>query len=105
MILAKFQIEDKEYCYIYCNNRYGWDQYYKDTFSPLTQDINLLILSICNGSYEEKKQQARNLAIDYSNNFSSLSWSYSELAEICNFFEKVGKRYGLLKEFHENGIC
>lgn len=32
------------------------------------------------------------------------NWSYSELSEIQSFFEANGKRYGLIKEFTENGI-
>lgn len=30
--------------------------------------------------------------------------SYSELAEVGERFYMLGKRYGLLKEFRENGI-
>ena len=29
----------------------------------------------------------------------------SDMAQIYGWFEKMGKRYGLLKEFRENAIC
>lgn len=105
MFLAKYELDNKEYNYIYYNNRNGWEEYHKDTFSPYTKNMDLLILKVSGKNYEERKQCLYDLAIDYSYNFASLSWSYGELAEICNFFETNGKRYGLLKEFKENAIC
>lgn len=30
---------------------------------------------------------------------------WSDLATWGEFFAKYGKRYGLMREFHENGIC
>ena len=55
-------------------------------------------------TYAEKKDYLRELAIDFQSNFSSLCWSEFELAVIRNYFYVNGKRYGLLKEFKENGI-
>ena len=55
--------------------------------------------------YETKKEMARQEAIDWQNDFSNHNYSYGELAEFGEHFEKLGKRYGLLKEFRENGIC
>ena len=37
--------------------------------------------------------------------FSEHNYSWGELAEWGDYFRKMGKRYGLLKEFRENGIC
>lgn len=105
MFLAKYELDNKEYNYIYCNNMNGWDQYHKDTFSPDTKDIELLILKVSGKNYEDRKSYLQDLAINYSNNFASLSWSYGELINIQDFFFKNGKRYGLLKEFKENAIC
>lgn len=90
---------------IYFKNRYGYEQFFKDTFSPINEDIQVLDLKVKGNTYEERKASLEDLAIDYSNNFASLSWSYSELAEIGDFFYRNGKRYGLLKEFRENAIC
>lgn len=56
-------------------------------------------------TYEIKKEMARREAIDWQNDFCNHNYSYGELAEFGYYFEKLGKRYGLLKEFRENGIC
>ena len=55
--------------------------------------------------YENKKEQLRNKAIEWQTDFSNRSYSYGELAEYECYFRKAGRRYGLLKEFIENGIC
>ena len=55
--------------------------------------------------YETKKEMARQEAIDWQNDFGNHNYSYGELAEFGEHFEKLGRRYGLLKEFRENGIC
>lgn len=105
MFLAKFNDEGQEKFYIYCDCFEGWQEFHKDTFSPLISDLEILKFSISGKTYKEKKENARDLAIDYQLNFSGLSWSYGELVEINDYFEKIGKRYGLLQEFKENGIC
>lgn len=56
-------------------------------------------------TYETKKEMARQEAIDWQNNPFQDSQSYEEIQEAAEYFEKLGKRYGLLKEFRENGIC
>ena len=56
-------------------------------------------------TYEAKKGRARQEAIDWQNDFCNHDYTYGELAEFGYYFEKLGKRYGLLKEFRENGIC
>lgn len=55
--------------------------------------------------YETKKEMARQEAIDWQNNPFQDSRSYEEIQEAAEYFEKLGKKYGLLKEFRENGIC
>lgn len=55
--------------------------------------------------YQKGKERARQLAIDYSNGEMSRPMSWGEAAEISAKFERLGRRYGLLREFHENGIC
>ena len=56
-------------------------------------------------TYEIKKEMVRQKAIDWKNDFCNHNYSYGELAEFGYYFEKLGRRYGLLKEFRENGIC
>ena len=55
-------------------------------------------------TYETKKENARQEAIDWQSDFCNHNYSYGELAEFGYHFEKLGRRYGLLKEFRENGI-
>ena len=56
-------------------------------------------------SYQEMKEQVRQEAIDWQDEASEQNLSYGELAEAAEHFEKLGRRYGLLQEFRENGIC
>ena len=55
--------------------------------------------------YATKKAVARQEAIDWQNDFGNHNYSYEEMQEAAEHFEKLGRRYGLLKEFRENGIC
>lgn len=55
-------------------------------------------------TYEYKKARAREKAIQWQYEFSEHNYSMYELYEFGVYFEKLGKRYGLLKEFRENGI-
>ena len=55
-------------------------------------------------TYAERKEEARQEAIEWQLDFSHHNYSYSELAEFAAHFERVGRRFGLLREFHENGI-
>lgn len=56
-------------------------------------------------TYREKKAKIRAEAIRWQAEFSEHNYSYSELADWQAYFEKMGKRYGLLTEFKENAIC
>lgn len=55
--------------------------------------------------YNRLKEAARQAAIEWQLTSSDEPMSWSEVAEVCQRFYKLGKRYGLLKEFRENGIC
>jgi len=56
-------------------------------------------------TYAERKERAREKAIDWQLNESNKPMSWGEVAEWSNYFEKLGRRYGLLREFRENAIC
>lgn len=56
-------------------------------------------------NYQKRKEAVREAAIDWQASFASIVWSYGEVAEWQEKFYRLGKRYGLLREFHENGIC
>lgn len=55
-------------------------------------------------TYKQNKAAAREMAITWQDAASEQNLSYGELAEIGDTFYKLGKRYGLLSEFRENGI-
>ena len=55
-------------------------------------------------NYTEHKEKARNEAIEWQHDFANHDYYWSELAEFSAHFEKLGRRYGLLREFKENGI-
>lgn len=56
-------------------------------------------------NYQEMKAKAREKAIEWQLDFCNHNYSWGELADFQDYFEKLGKRYGLLTEFRENGIC
>lgn len=55
-------------------------------------------------NYQQRKAQLVEEAKDFQALSSVASMSYGELAQKTNYFERMGKRYGLLKEFKINGI-
>lgn len=55
-------------------------------------------------NYKYRKETARCKAIEWQLKMSDKNLSYSELAHYSYYFAKLGKRYGLIKEFKENGI-
>lgn len=64
--------------------------------------IPLVISGRC---YQDRKNDVRNKAIEYQNTYYEFcNYSYGELSIINGFFEKAGRRYGLLNEFTTNGI-
>lgn len=54
--------------------------------------------------YEMKKELARNEAIEWQLDFSNNNYSYYDLMLYEEYFYKKAKRYGLIREFKENGI-
>ena len=55
-------------------------------------------------SYKQMKDAARNQAIEWQAAFAQRNYSYGELADWAEHFERLGRRFGLLTEFRENGI-
>ena len=54
--------------------------------------------------YEQQKEKARQKAVEWQLDFNNHIYSFNELVQFQTKFTKLGKRYGLLKEFRENGI-
>ncbi len=56
-------------------------------------------------TYIDKKAEVRQEAIDWQTTWENNNYSLGEIVVFQEHFEKLGKRYGLLKEFRENAIC
>lgn len=54
--------------------------------------------------YQQMKEKTRDEAIAWQTAFSGESLSYGELCEIYEKLEEKARRYGLLREFAENGV-
>lgn len=104
MFIGVYTLENKKYFSLYYDNIHGWNAWHSETFSPKIKDIKMLRFKIHGKTYQEKKASAQELAIRWQTIFSGYSWSYSEIIEITDYFQKIGKRYGLLEEFKNNCI-
>lgn len=56
-------------------------------------------------NYQRAKAAVRERAIEFSLTVGEKNLSWGECAYYGSMFEKLGRRYGLLREFRENGIC
>lgn len=54
--------------------------------------------------YERGREKARAAAMEWQDRQAERDFSYSELAELSDYFTKLGWRFGLIHEFRENGI-
>lgn len=55
-------------------------------------------------AYEKGKENARREAITWQNEFSAKAHTEWELVDAYAYFEKLAQRFGLVREFRENGI-
>lgn len=86
----------------YCD---GYSLFSAETFSPDTVINHFIDFHTRGKTYAEKKESVRDAAIDYQSAWSDYCFSYSELDEISDWFYRMGRKYGLLREFRENAIC
>ena len=88
---------------------YDHEELHSLLFCPLREALCIIDLDRIHGkTYTEKKSFLRDKAIDFQSIDSDISgggMSYGEYAAVGDFFEKYGKRFGLLREFRENAIC
>ena len=54
--------------------------------------------------YQQGKERARNAAIEWQAESSERVDSWMDLINAAEYFTKLAKRYGLRREFIENGI-
>ena len=55
-------------------------------------------------TYNERKEIARQEAIDWQLAVGEMNLSYGELNDAMEHFEKKARRYGLVREIREHGI-
>lgn len=72
--------------------------------SPIISINQLNLFVMKRNSYNRLKESARTEALEWQLTSGDNPMSYKELAEVGERFYMLGKRYGLLKEFRENGI-
>ncbi|MBO7070529.1 MAG: hypothetical protein J6W09_04470 [Bacteroidales bacterium] len=65
--------------------------------------IDIIDFKVSGRTYEEKKDSARQLAIDFQHAECG-GMFMSEYAEVTDFFRKIGKRFGLSSEFENEGV-
>lgn len=54
--------------------------------------------------YQKNKEEVRQFAIEWQADFPNHNHSYSDLAVFQDMFSRLGRKYGLLREFRENGL-
>lgn len=54
--------------------------------------------------YEQGKARARERAIEWQYNFCLTDHYWDEVAATQYYFERLARRFGLVREFRENGI-
>lgn len=54
--------------------------------------------------YQQAKNKIRYLAAEWQSDFGNNNYSWLELFQWQEFFSIQAKRYGLTREFRENGI-
>lgn len=97
----KYGSERDAICNLYDDNEISI--FHSKTFSP-DIEYQLLPLKISGKTYAERKNAARQLAIEYQHLTNCGGLSYMELSRICHYFETIGARYGLITEYRENAI-
>lgn len=54
--------------------------------------------------YQKAKENVRNKAVEWQLSFNDNNYSYDEISCYTAYFAALAKRYGLVREFKENGI-
>lgn len=101
MFFAKYITNGTEKSELY----FGWDKFHADTFSPDTKIVCLIDFTVHGKDYQSRKASVESIGIDWSNSVDASGLFYSDIAILSDWFYRNGKRYGLLRDFTENGLC
>lgn len=100
---AKMKFADGHTESMFCDRAdYAWHVLHE------SKSLFYLPFQIDGSSYKERQESLRELAIEFQHNNdgdTDIQLSMSECGDVCDFFETMGRRYGLLREFRENCIC
>ena len=80
-----------------------FDIYYAASFNPLCT-VSRFSFDLRGSTYAERRTAAREMAQEWQGIAANAALSYGELGEIAAFFERIGRKCGLLREFRENGM-
>lgn len=82
-----------------------YNEYHNKTFCPDSETLFIIDFKYSKKgkSYTDKKNFIREKAKAYQNNFEFID-NLNAVILLQNYFEKWGKKYGLLREFKENAI-
>ena len=82
---------------------YCWGDVHRATFSPDIETVAILEFKTHGKTYAERRENLRALAVDFSNACTGDLY-YTDVENIITWFEKSAARYGLVREFKENGL-
>lgn len=77
----------------------------KLTFTTIDGRKAQINFKVSGYSYSRKKEAARELAVNVQNVLAECVLYQSQAATIEHIMENIGRKFGLLSEFRENGIC
>lgn len=80
-----------------------WDEFHRLTFSPRYCVLFVTDFSVKGKTYNKRKAAAESLGVAYSNT-SAGGLFCSEYFAVVDRLETIAKRFGLVREFRENGI-
>lgn len=105
-MFAHFKFDDGSNPYIsFTNKAFYWMLKHYDAIQIGETSFRVIGRKTPVKGYRENQDFIRTIAIEWQNNSSDYNYSYMDFAKWSDFFREYGKRYGLLKEFRENGIC
>lgn len=100
MFYGSYYFDGKKHAAIYDS----WDLFHRDTFNPLCEEITIIPFESHGKSYTDRRESVRETAVTWSN-CEAWPLSWCEVQTVADWFYRMGKRYGLLTEFRENGLC
>lgn len=101
MFYAKLKQGNKETGVLYED----FQDYISDTFSPTVETMVIIPFTVHGSNYAERRENVRGTAMEFQTANDCDGLYMSDMSQIYGWFEKMGKRYGLLKEFRENAVC